>query len=262
MCLSIGKLSEIILKYSGKIIYSIVILVIGFLFLKFSNKILEKWKRKQRNSVFPINQKRIDTLAALFKSIIKYSIYFLVIVLILENFNVSIKTILAVAGIGGLAIGFGAQSLIKDVIAGLFLIIEDQLSVGDYVTIDGRSGTVKEMGIKTIKIQDYNGSIHIIPNGSIGAITNWSRHNSKAIVDVKLNTKMNFDEVSLKLQEVFKEIEEEFKEDIVTPPQIVGIVDTNWIEYTLRIVTETKPLRHWDLERAMRKKIIEKLFVS
>lgn len=117
------------------------------------------------------------------------------------------------------------------------------------------------MGIKTIKIQDYNGSIHIIPNGSIGAITNWSRHNSKAIVDVKLNTKMNFDEVSLKLQEVFKEIEEEFKDDIVTPPQIVGIVDTNWIEYTLRIVTETKPLRHWDLERAMRKKIIEKLFI-
>jgi len=184
------------------------------------------------------------------------------IVLILENFNVSIKTILAVAGIGGLAIGFGAQSLIRDVIAGLFLIIEDQLSVGDYVTIDGRSGIVKEMGIKTIKIQDYNGSVHIIPNGSIGAITNWSRHNSKAIVDVKLNTKMSYDEVSQKLKEVFEKIEKEFEDDIVTPPQILGIVDTNWIEYTLRIVTETKPLKHWDVEREMRKKIIEKLFLN
>jgi len=138
--LSIDKISEIILKYSGKIIYSLIVLIAGFLILKFSNRMLEKWKKKQRSSVFPINQKRIDTLAALFKSIIKYSIYFLIVVLILENFNVSIKTILAVAGIGGLAIGFGAQSLIKDVIAGLFLIIEDQLSVGDYVTIDGRSG--------------------------------------------------------------------------------------------------------------------------
>lgn len=262
MCLKLEKVSEVILNYSGKIAYSVAVLVAGLLLLKFSNRMLERWKRKQRNSMFPINQKRIDTLAALFKSIVKYSIYFLITILILENFNVSIKTILALAGIGGLAIGFGAQSLIKDVIAGLFLIIEDQLSVGDYVTIDGRSGTVKEMGIKTIKIQDYNGSIHIIPNGSIGAITNWSRHNSKAIVDVKLNTKMNFDEVSLKLKEVFKEIEDEFKEDIITPPQIVGIVDTNWIEYTLRIVTETKPLRHWDLERGMRKKIIEKLFAN
>jgi len=106
MYLSIGKISDMILKYSGKIIYSVVILIIGFLFLKVSNRMLEKWKKKQRSSVFPINQKRIDTLAALFKSILKYSIYFLVIVLILENFNVSIKTILAVAGIGGLAIGF------------------------------------------------------------------------------------------------------------------------------------------------------------
>jgi len=256
------KIGEILLKYSGKIIYSIIILAAGFVLLKFSNKMLERWKNREKNTVIPFNQKRIDTLAALFKSIIKYSIYFIVIVLILENFNISIKTILAVAGIGGLAIGFGAQSLIRDVIAGLFLIIEDQLSVGDYVTIDGRSGIVKEMGIKTIKIQDFNGSIHIIPNGSIGAITNWSRHNSKAIVDVKLNTKMNYDEVVEKLKEVFEEVEKEFKEDIVTPPQILGIVDTNWIEYTLRIVTETKPLKHWDVERAMRKRIIEKLFLN
>jgi len=256
------KIGEILLKYSGKIIYSIIILVAGFVLLKFSNKMLERWKNREKNTVIPFNRKRIDTLAALFKSIVKYSIYFIVIVLILENFNISIKTILAVAGIGGLAIGFGAQSLIRDVIAGLFLIIEDQLSVGDYVTIDGRSGIVKEMGIKTIKIQDFNGSIHIIPNGSIGAITNWSRHNSKAIVDVKLNTKMNYDEVIEKLKEVFEEVEREFKEDIVTPPQILGIVDTNWIEYTLRIVTETKPLKHWDVERAMRKRIIEKLFLN
>jgi len=200
------KIGEILLKYSGKIIYSIIILVVGVVLLKFSNKMLERWKNREKSSVIPFNQKRIDTLAALFKSIVKYSIYFIMIVLILENFNVSIKTILAVAGIGGLAIGFGAQSLIRDVIAGLFLIIEDQLSVGDYVTIDGRSGIVKEMGIKTIKIQDYNGSVHIIPNGSIGAITNWSRHNSKAIVDVKLNTKMSYDEVSQKLKEVFEHL--------------------------------------------------------
>lgn len=256
------RIWELILKYGSKIIYSIVILIIGFILLKVSNKMLDKWKNREKSTVIPFNQKRIDTLAALFKSIVKYFIYFLVIVLILENFNVSIKTILAVAGIGGLAIGFGAQSLIRDVIAGLFLIIEDQLSVGDYVTIDGRSGIVKEMGIKTIKIQDFNGSIHIIPNGSIGAITNWSRHNSKAIVDVKLNTKMNYDEVVEKLKEVFEEIEKDFKDDIITSPQILGIVDTNWIEYTLRIVTETKPLKHWDVERSMRKKIIEKLFLN
>lgn len=256
------KIFDFLVNYSGKIIYSLIILALGIVLLRISNVMLERWRKKEKNIVIPFNQKRIDTLAALFKSIIKYTIYFLMIVLILENFNVSIKTILAVAGIGGLAIGFGAQSLIRDVIAGLFLIIEDQLSVGDYVTIDGRSGVVKEMGIKTIKIQDFNGSVHIIPNGTIGAITNWSRNNSMAIVDVKLNTKMNYDEIVEKLKEVFKEVEQNFKGDIVSSPTILGIVDTNWIEYTLRIVTETKPLKHWEIERYMRKLIIEKLFLN
>lgn len=248
--------------YSGKIIYSVIILIAGLLFLRFANVVLERWRKKEKNVVLPFNQKRIDTLSALFKSIIKYGIYFVIIVLILENFNISIKTILAVAGIGGLAIGFGAQSLIRDVIAGLFLIIEDQISVGDFVTIDGRSGVVKEMGIKTIKILDFNGSVHIIPNGTIGAITNWSRNNSKAIVDVKLNIRMNYDEAVNKLQRVFSEVEQGFKDDLISPPTVMGIVDTNWIEYTIRIVAETKPLKHWEIERYMRKLIIERLFLN
>jgi len=252
--------TKILMSYTGNIIYSIIIFFIGFLLVKIINKGMDKWRNKPRRISNISTQKRVNTLSTLLKSIFKYIVYFIVVVLILEKFNIPIKTILAVAGIGGVAIGFGAQSLIKDIIAGMFLIIEDQLSVGDYVIVDSKSGTVLEMGLKTVKIQDFNGSIHIIPNGSIGSITNLSRTNSRAIVDVKLSITKKYEDVLEKLDEVFQSIKEKFKEVIIEDPSVLGIVDTNWLEYTIRIVVVTKPLKHWEVEREIRKLIIDKLF--
>ncbi|MEZ0537526.1 mechanosensitive ion channel family protein [Caldicellulosiruptoraceae bacterium PP1] len=256
----VKKILDDLFLYGGNFIYSIFIVITGLILIKLINNAIDRWQSREKKIVIPINQKRIDTTAALIKSVLRYFIYFIIIVLVLEKFNIPIKTLLAVAGIGGVAIGFGAQSLIKDLIAGLFLIIEDQLAVGDYITIDSKSGYVIEMGLKTIKIQDFNGSIHIIPNGSIGTITNWSRTNSKVIVDIKVNINLKYNDVCQNLQSVFEEIKNKYIDDLVEEPKIIGIIDTNWIEYTIRIIALSKPLKHWEIEREMKKIIIEKLY--
>lgn len=122
-----------------------------------------------------ISERKAKTVDQLVFSVFKYVANFLMICHILSLFGVSVAGILAVAGVGGVAIGFGAQALVKDVITGLFILLEDQFGVGDSVTINGLEGRVEAIGIRATRLRSGNNDLHIIPNGSIGAVTNRSK---------------------------------------------------------------------------------------
>ncbi|MFY9594545.1 MAG: mechanosensitive ion channel family protein, partial [Caldicoprobacterales bacterium] len=197
-----------------------------------------------------------QTLKALTKSVLRYTVYFVAGLMILGELGVNTSSILATAGIGGLAIGFGAQSLVKDVITGFFIIFEDQYGVGDVIKIQDITGTVEEIGLRITKIRGFKGDVNIIPNGQITVVTNYSRENSAAIVDVNLAYENDIDKAIKVMEKVSREYAAQ-NPDIVEEPQVFGITSMDNVGLTLRLVARTLPMKHWGIERELRKVIKE-----
>lgn len=168
--------------------------------------------------------------------------------------NVKIAGLLAGAGIVGLAVGFGAQSLVKDVITGFFIIFEDQFGVGDYIKISAVEGTVLEIGLRTTKIKGAGGEINIIPNGSILEVVNYSINNSVAVVDVSIAYSSNIEKAETLIEKYLMNLDQQH-EEIVTPPTLLGVQNVAGAEVTLRISVETLPMQQFAVSRMIRRDI-------
>lgn len=158
---------ELWLAILGGAIRIVLILLISWLVVGIVRKIVDKLFVQRQHGPIKIPKRREDTLKKLIKSVVAYVVYFMALVMILEVFNFEIGPLLAGAGVAGLAIGFGAQNLVRDIITGFFIIFEDQFSVGDYVLAAGIEGTVEEIGLRTSKIVSWTGELNIVPNGNI-----------------------------------------------------------------------------------------------
>ena len=134
------------------------------------HRVFELGRNKHRSHVDP---KRHQTLINILQSGVRYVLYFVGVMTALDKLGVPTSSIIATAGIGGLAVGFGAQSLVKDVITGFFILMENQYSVGDYVRVGDVTGIVEDMGVRVTKIRDLGGELHIVPNGRIEQVTNF-----------------------------------------------------------------------------------------
>lgn len=200
------------------------------------------------------SERREATLMKLLQNILSYVIYFIAFMMVLSTLEIDVKPILAGAGIVGLAVGFGAQNLVRDIITGFFIIFEDQFSVGDYVRIGQFEGHVEEIGLRTTKIKSFSGERNIVPNGSITEVTNFSIHNSMAIVDVGIAYEEDISRAELVLTELLEKLPEEY-EDIVAMPQLLGVQHFGPSEVILRIVAETKPMKHLFVSRMIRKDV-------
>lgn len=206
---------------------------------------------------FRMDEKKSYTLAGILKSIVKYTVYIIMVISVLNVFNIPTAPLIATAGLGGLAVGFGAQSLVKDVLTGFFILFEDQYGVGDLVTIGNMTGTVEEIGLRITKIRESNGNLHIIPNSEIKTVTNHSRGDSLATVDIGIAYEADVERVMAILRKVAEEYYNNNQESITEKPEVLGIVKLSESEATIRTVVRTKPLLHWKTEREMRKKILE-----
>lgn len=244
------------LNFLGKSIKIIIIFIIIKVLTKIAYVIIDRTMRRRKKSIFYADEKKLNTLSTVLKNIVKYIFYFIGLVMVLDMFNISTSSILATAGIGGLAIGFGAQSLVKDIITGFFILFEDQFSVGDYVKIGEYEGIVEELGVRVTKIRDFSGELHIIPNSNIGAVTNRTRGAMRALVKVSVAYEEDMDRVISLLEQVCKEIGEE-NENIVDGPTILGISDLGEYGVDLTIVAKTNPMDQWSVEREIRKKVKE-----
>ena len=240
----IGKYfnEETWLYLSETIIKIIVVLVLSKVIIKIGKKMLRKVFLVRAKSPFRTNERRESTLLKLLENIITYVVYFVSAMMILEYCGIPIKGLLAGAGILGLAVGFGAQSLVKDIISGFFVIFEDQFSVGDYIKINPFEGEVLEIGLRTTKLKSKTGELHVIPNGSIIQVTNYSILNSVSIVDVTIPNDQKSELAEKLIQQQLSGLETKV-EDIVTSPVLTGIETHSPEGLVLRIVTETKPLK-------------------
>jgi small-conductance mechanosensitive channel len=200
------------------------------------------------------SERRESTLLKLLENVVTYILYFIAIMTVLSTLSIDVKGLIAGAGIVGLAVGFGAQNLVKDIITGFFIIFEDQFSVGDYVRINGFEGTVDEIGLRTTKIQSFTGEMHIFPNGNINEVTNFSLHNSVAVIDVGVAYEENISHVEEVIQELLTDLPNRY-EDLVGPPELLGVQNLAASDVVLRIIAETIPMRHWYIARVIRKEV-------
>lgn len=261
---SIDKMWNQILEYitDGKLwigigeglLKIVLITIVSTIFIRIGKLAISKIFLFRGKSPIRISERRENTLSKLLENILTYVVYFIAIIMILEAVNINVGALLAGAGIVGLAVGFGAQSLVKDIITGFFIIFEDQFSVGDHIRVAAFEGTVEEIGLRTTKIKNWTGELHIIPNGSIVEVTNFSIHNSMAVVDVSISFETDIPEAERVIQELLAEIPDKY-EDIVTPPELLGIQTLGASEIILRVVCEVEPMRHFHIARMLRKDI-------
>ena len=236
----------------------ILIFIIMLIVIKLYNRTIEKFVQRQikSNARFSLQPQKAKTIGAVLKSAVKYLTYFVGITIMLSDIFNGVSV--ALAGVGGVAVGFGTQSLVKDIINGIFILFENQYGVGDYVTIGKYSGIVESIGIRTTVIKDFSGDIHLIPNGSILEVTNHSKGNIRFIVDVQVAYEENLDNVINIIKKVCNKFEEE-NEDVVEPIVVFGVTDLAQDGVTIRVMGKSKPLKQWTMENELRKAIKLKL---
>lgn len=203
-----------------------------------------------------LNARKAKTLFPLLRSVAFYVISFAVLLQILKNvFDFDTSTLLASAGVLGVAIGFGAQSLVKDVIGGFFILFEDQFSVGEYISAGNYTGTVEEIGLRATKIRDPGGQLHVIPNGSISVVTNYNRGKMRALVDVPIAYHEDIDRIMNIMVQAGEELKKEFSDKMVEPPQVQGVIQLGETRAVLRMVAYAKAGEQWFIEREYRLRV-------
>lgn len=252
-----GTDSVLLSYYLMMVLKAVVIIVIGRISISVLNRIISKFFRLYPK--FRLDEKKSTTLAGILKSIVKYTVYIIIIISVLNVFEIPTAPLLATAGLGGLAIGFGAQSLVRDVFTGFFILFEDQYGVGDYVTIGSMTGTVEDIGLRITKLRSFNGDLHIIPNGEVKTVTNHSRGNSLAIIDIGISYGADLKKAIDVLKASAEKYYDSGPENILEKPEVQGIVRLNDKEVVIRITVQTKALKHWEAERDIRRLALEAL---
>lgn len=234
----------------SKLITTIIIMICMYLMIKIGSAIINKFVEKQKKMKYSLDIKRAKTLGAVLKSVLRYGVYFFGVVSILTQYLGT--TSLTFAGIGGVAIGFGAQNLVKDIINGFFILFEDHYAVGDYIEIEGKSGIVESVELRVTKLRGLNGDLHIVENGLISKVTNHSRGAVSMVVTIDINYSENVDKAIEIVEDVCSNYENEY---IVDKPSINGISEFKENYYTLKIQGKTKPMHHWENENKLRLEI-------
>lgn len=227
-----------------------IIIAIAFIVVNIGKSVIRRLFRIKLKGPIRKEERRERTLLKLLENALTYVVYFTAIIAVLDEFNVDVKGLLAGAGVLGLAVGFGAQSLVKDVISGFFILFEDQFSVGDYVKIGSSEGMVEEIGLRTTKIKNFTGEVFILPNGSIAQVVNYSLKNSLAIVDVTIKFELGIEKVEKSI-EAFLETMSKDNPDLLGNPRLIGAHDFTEDAVIERIIVETKPMRHFDTARSI-----------
>jgi small-conductance mechanosensitive channel len=246
---------------------ALIIITIVFLILfksikyivKGFSKVLHSRSKKDDIIAKSERQKRINTLTGIISTILKILLVFLYAVIILEKLGVAIGPILASACILGLAIGFGAQELVRDMISGFFILLEDQIRIGDAVELNKVWGVVESIELRTIKLRDLSGVVHVFQNGKINTLSNMSKDWSAIIINVGVAYKEKYDHVAEVIERVGDEMlnSSDFKDTMIAPIEISGLNEFADSAIVIRVIIKTKPGMQWETGREFRRRIKE-----
>ena len=202
--------------------------------------------------------RRAQTIGRLVQSLIAVLVSTIALLMVLRELGVDIMPMLTGAGIVGVALGFGSQYLVRDVIAGFFLILENQVSVGDSAVVNGIGGTIESVNLRTITLRDGEGTVHTFQNGAIATLANRSKDYAYYVIDVNVLYEQNTDQVVAVLKDVGAELAGDpgFKDYILEPLEVLGVDAFLDAKVTIKIRIKTKPLKQWDVGRELRRRIM------
>lgn len=253
--------SVILLWFQTHGLKVIILLILGYVIYKISNPIIKKIVVRAviHNDRLSIEEeeKREKTLIRIFVGTIKTVIVIVFGLMILSELGINIGPLIAGAGIVGLAVGFGAQYLVRDIITGLFIILENQYRVGDVVTIAGIAGAVEDITLRVTILRDMDGTVHHVPHGEIKTVSNKAKGFSK----VNLNVGVDYDSDIEKVIEVVNAVgldianDPEFKDEVIEAPAFVRINEFADSAIIIKISAEVKPLKQWEVAGELRKRL-------
>jgi len=202
-------------------------------------------------------KKRAQTLGNILRHVLLIVIFFVAILMILGELGIQLGPLLATAGIGALAIGFGAQSLVKDFISGFFILLENQYRIGDAIEVAGVSGLVESVSLRKTVLRDLEGRVHTVPNGEIKVVSNLSKEWSRAVVDIGISYRDDVDHIIDLLGQIGRELagEEPYQSAILESPQILGVERFGESQLVIRMIVKTMPLKQWEVGRELRRRI-------
>ncbi len=218
---------------------------------------VQKSKRRHDDDEF---KKRLDTLKSVMRYLFSILLYIVAVSMLLRELGIDIGPILAAAGVLGLAIGFGAQSLVKDLISGFFILLEDQIRVGDVVQIADKSGLVENVNLKMTILRDLAGNVHFVPNGEIAVVTNMTKGYSRYLFNIGVSYREDVDEVMdvIKLVDEDLRNDPDYSSDILEPIEILGLDEFADSALIIKARIKTKPIKQWRVAREFNKRLKKK----
>lgn len=241
------KILDIVL--SEKVLGPILSIVIGFVVYKIIRSLIKK--------IFSLRSRRVDEnkvkmISDLVTNIVKYFIIVIVFLIILEIYGVDTKALIASLGVVGLVAGLAVQDTLKDFIAGITIIVENQYEIGDWVKINNFKGEIVSLGMKTTRLKAYTGEIMILPNHLIQEVINYSQSSSLALVDISISYESDIDKAIEVLNKMCEKLSKENK-SITSDLQVLGVQNLGNSSVDIRIVGETKPTENFGVEREIKK---------
>lgn len=230
----------------------VVLLTLLFFILQRLSFFLLDRVYKQYAKRYSMNESRINTIKTLMHNIIQYTLGFFYVYSLLSVLGFPIGSLLAGAGIAGIAIGLGAQGFMNDIITGAFIIMEQQIDVGNYIRLPilGIEGTVMSVGIRTLQLKSTDGTLHYVPNRNITVISNTSRENMQVLVDVRINPNEGIEEMKQIIATVNQEFAQVHHEVIETPPSIFGVVDLGNNNFAIRSIMYVSNGQQFSIKQA------------
>jgi len=237
----------------------VVILVLMFIGVKLSGVVAGRifafiGRRRKMDEEY---KKRADTLSAVIAYLISATVIVVAALMVLAELDIQIGPVLAAAGVVGLAVGFGAQHLVQDVISGFFILVDDEIRVGDVVQIAEKSGLVERLNLRMVVLRDLSGNVHYVRNGKIDIVTNMTKDYSRYVFDIGVAYREEVDEVI----EVIKQVDEElrsdpaFGPDILEPIEILGLDQFAESAVIIKARTKTKPIKQWRVAREFNRRL-------
>jgi small-conductance mechanosensitive channel len=243
------------------------ILLAAFVVLALARLAVRRMQRRLEGTEGATQELTLQRTATLTQSVsyvVKVVVWTLTVLLLLGEFDIQLGPLLAGAGIAGVALGFGAQSVVRDLLSGFFILLENQFGVSERITVNvgGKevSGKVETLSLRTTELRSFDGTLHIIPNGNILVVGNHSRGWARAIVDVSVSYTEDVDRVRGVLEELFGELREDqdLQRSFYSGPEVLGVEGVGDRDVTLRVTAEVRPTRRGDLERLLRQRIKER----
>jgi moderate conductance mechanosensitive channel len=248
---------EVLLASALRVAGAVAVAAVLWWVLRLVVRRIERSLGQPQPGSLTVSEQRTRTLVGLLRSVGRVIICVVLLFMLMSAVGLDLGPLLAGAGVVGLAISFGAQSLVKDVISGLFILIENQFGVGDVVRIEGVSGAVERMTLRVVALRDVHGVVHIVPNGQITKVSNLTRTWARVVLDVGVAYREDTDRVVQVMREVGEElwVDEDWRPLLVEAPEVPGIESFDTSAVTIRMTAKTLPLKQWDTARELRRRL-------